>query len=151
MNKDALLATVIGFGVGLVIAALVFLGPTIFKNMPQIRMPNLSSLWNNFTAQKNNAAPTPTPKPNEVLSIQSPLPESIEAKNESLISGSAPPNAIIVIEGEGTEHVVVANAEGLYAGKISLGEGKNDITVTSYAGPNVQTQSVTVYYTPEDF
>ena len=151
MNKDALLATVIGFGVGLIIAALVFLGPTVFKNMPQIRMPNLASLWSNFTAQKNNAAPTPTPKPNEVLSIQSPLPESIEQKNESLISGASPPNAIVVIEGESTENIIIANAEGSYAGKISLGEGKNEITVTSYAGANVQVQSVTVYYTPEDF
>lgn len=151
MNKDALLATVIGFGVGLVIAALVFLGPTVFKNMPQIHFPDLSALWSKFTAQKNNATPTPTPKPNETLSIQSPLPESIEAKNESLISGSAPPNAIIVIEGESTENVVVANAEGSYAGKIALGEGKNEITVTSHAGASTQTQSVIVYYTPEDF
>lgn len=151
MNKDALLATVIGFGVGLFIAALVFLGPTVFKNMPQIRLPDLSSLFARFTAQKNNATPTPTPKPNEILNIQSPLPESIEPKNESLISGSAPPSAIVVIEGEGTENVIIANAQGAYAGKISLGEGKNEITVTSYAGANVQTQTVTVYYTPEDF
>lgn len=151
MNKDALLATVIGFGVGLVIAALVFLGPAMFKNMPQIHMPDFSAFMNKFAVQKNSAKPTPTPKPNETLSIQSPLAESIEQNNESLISGSTLPNAVVVIEGEGTENVVVANAEGAYAGKISLGEGKNEITVTSYAGANAQRLSVIVYFTPEDF
>ncbi len=151
MNKDALLATVIGFGVGLIIAALVFLGPTIFKNFPPLRLPDFSSLISKFSSKSGTVKPTPTPKPNEILNIQSPLPEAIEPKNESLISGASPANAIIVIEGEGTENVVVANAEGAYAGKISLGEGKNEIRVTSYSGASVQTQSVIVYYTPEDF
>jgi len=151
MNKDALLATVIGFGVGLVIAALVFLGPSVFKNLPPIHMPDFSSLISKFTSQKSGPKPSPTPKPNEVLTIQSPLPEAIEGKNESLVSGSAPPNATIVLEGESTENVVVANAEGAYAGKISLGEGKNELIVTSYSKGNIQTQSVIVYYTPEDF
>ncbi|HLD24606.1 MAG TPA: hypothetical protein VJB96_01680 [Patescibacteria group bacterium] len=150
MNKDALLATIIGFGIGLVIAAGVFLGPSLFKNMPQLRLPDLSSLLNTFKTSENRE-PTPTPKPNETLTIQSPLADSIEPKNETLISGMTAPEAIVVIEGESTETVAVANAQGAFAGKIALGEGKNDIVVTSYSKDNVQTQTVRVYYTPEDF
>ncbi len=150
MNKDALLATVIGFGVGLIIAAAVFLGPSLIKNFPSIRLPNLSGISSLFT-QKDKPKPTPTPKPGEGLTIQSPLPEAIEPKNETLVSGSVQPESIVVIETDGTETVAVANAQGSYAGKIALTEGKNDIIVTSYTGEKVQMQTVTVYYTPEDF
>jgi len=150
MNKDALLATIIGFGVGLIIAAAVFLGPSLIKNFPSIKLPNLSALTARFT-QKNNPKPTPTPKPGEGLTIQSPLPEAIEPKNETLVSGSVAPESIVVIGTDGTETVAVANAQGSYAGKISLSEGKNEIIVTSHAGNKVQVQTVTVYYTPEDF
>lgn len=151
MNKDAVLATVIGFGVGLIIAALVFLGPTLFKNFPQIRLPDIGAMISNFQKGSNANKPTPTPKPGDTLTIQSPLPDAIEPQNEALISGTAPPNALIVIEGETTENVVVANASGSFAGKITLREGKNEIQVTSHLKDVTQTQSVTVYYTSEDF
>lgn len=150
MNKDALLATIIGFGVGLIIAALVFLGPSLIKNFPGITWPDLSKLTIKF-APANKAKPTPTPKPGEGLTIQSPLPEAIEPKNETLVSGTVAPDSMVVIETNSTESVAVANSQGSYAGKIALNEGKNDITVTSYTKGKVQTQMVTVYYTPEDF
>lgn len=150
MNKDALLATIIGFGVGLIIAALVFLGPSLIKNFPQIKMPDMSAISSIFK-QTSKPKPTPTPKPGEGLSIQSPLPEAIEAKNETLVSGTAAPESIIVIETNSVETVTVANLQGSYAGKIALGEGKNDILVTSHSNGKTQTQTVTVYYTPEDF
>jgi len=144
MNKDALLATIIGFGVGLVIAGLVFLGPTVATYLPRISMPSLPK------TSKPKTTPKANNKPN-TISIESPLPESIEPKNETLLSGKTTPNAIVVLEGENDEVVVIANAQGAYAGKLTLGEGKNDLKVTSYAGKNVQTQSVRVYYTPENF
>jgi hypothetical protein len=150
MNKDALLATVIGFGIGLVITGLVFMGPTLFKNFPSFHFPgfSLSKLLQNKNTTK--AKPTPKPGPTD-LTIESPLADNIESKTDLLVSGQTAPNATVVIEGESTETVVVANTQGAYAGSITLGEGKNDIRVTSYAGTKVQTQMVTVYYTPEKF
>lgn len=142
MNKDAVLATVIGFGIGLIIAAGVFLGPAIFRSMPQIRLPDFS---------KKTAEPTPTPKPNETLTIQSPLAESIESKNETLVTGTTAPESIVVIEGETGETATEVNGDGAFAGKVALTEGKNDIFVTSYTKDKVQTSSIRVYYTPEDF
>lgn len=150
MNKDAWLATIIGFGVGLLIAAGVFLAPSIFTSLPKFRFPDLTSLLKKFE-KTTKTIPTPTPKPSDKLTIQSPLADSIEPKNETLVTGTSIPESIIVIEGESTETVVVANTQGAFAGKIALGEGKNDILVTSYAKESAQTQTVRVYYTPEDF
>lgn len=148
MNKDAILATVIGFGIGLLIAAAIFLGPALIKNFPRITLPSISSI-NGKT--KEQTKPAQKPVLTDTLTIQSPLPEAIEPKNETLVSGSVTPDSTVVIETEGTEAVVVSNAQGSFAGKIALGEGKNDIVVTSYTKGKVQTQTVTVYYTPEDF
>lgn len=150
MNKDALLATIIGFGIGLIIAAGVFLGPTVFRSLPHLRLPDFSKLVSRFQQAKPEEI-TPTPKPNETLTIQSPLAESIELKNETLVTGSVAPESIVVIEGESGETVSAANGDGAFAGKVVLTEGKNDITVTSYTKDKVQTQTVRVYYTPEDF
>lgn len=150
MNKDAILATVIGFGIGLVIAAAVFLGPSIFKNMPKFGLPDFSWIISKLTTSQS-VKPTPTPTPSDTLTIQSPLPEAIEPKNETLVTGTVAPESIVVIEGESSETVAVANSQGAYAGKIVLGEGKNDIVVTSYTKDKVQTLTVRVYYTPEDF
>lgn len=151
MNKDAILATIIGFGVGLIIAAAIFLGPSLIKGIPHISFPNFSFLKNMRTST-TKAKPTPKPAAtSDTLTIQSPLPEAIEPKNETLVSGSVTPDSIVVIETDGTESVATSNAQGSFAGKIALGEGKNDIIVTSYTKGTVQTQTVTVYYTPEDF
>ena len=150
MNKDALLATIIGFGIGLVITGLVFAGPSIFKKFPSIHLPSLSI----FIPKSSNTSkkPNPTPRPNSNdLAIESPLAESIEAKPEVLVSGRTAPNSTVVIEGESNEAVAVANAQGAYAGTITLGEGKNEIIATSYTNGKIQKQNVTVYYTPEKF
>ena len=153
MNKDAILATIIGFGVGLVIAGLVFLGPTVWKNMPHAHfsLPDLSAITALYKGSSKQKSVTQTKPVSHALTIESPLPESIEPQSDSLISGKTAPNAIVVLEGENGEAVAVANSQGAYAGKLSLGEGKNDLKVTSHSGKDVETQAVTVYYTPENF
>ncbi len=152
MNKDAILATFIGFGVGLVIAALVFLGPSIFKGLPKISLPDMS-FFTNLLASKSRPGtkPTPTPAANDSLTIESPLPDAIEPNSETLVSGKTFANATVVIEGQDSETVVIANEKGDYAGKITLGEGKNDIIVTGYGTGKTETRDVRVYYTPETF
>ena len=150
MNKDAILATLIGFGVGLVIAAGVFLGPALFKDI-HISLPHIGfpvTLLPKST--QKNTQPSPMPMPT-ALTVESPLDQAIEPKGETLISGSAAPNSVIVLEGEADETVVTATKTGAYAGKVSLNEGKNDLVVTSYSNKEVQTKTLTVYYTPENF
>lgn len=151
MNKDAWLATIIGFGIGLIIAGIVFIGPSLAGTLPKGILSQLSRITNNLKKPSPPVTPTPKPANPRDLTIESPLPESIEPKNETLISGSTHPNAIVVLEGESSESVTHANEHGAYAGKLPLTEGKNDITVTSYSDQGVFSQTVTVFYTEESF
>lgn len=151
MNKDALLATFIGFGVGLVITGLVFMGPTLLKNFPTFRIPDIN--FAQLIPKTVTTKPTPPPikKLSSDLSIESPLADSIESKNEILVSGHTANGATVVIVGETSENVVIANNQGAYAGTITLDEGINEIHVTSYTNKQSQKQAVTVYFTPENF
>ena len=139
MNKDALLATLIGFGIGLLITGLLLVGPNILPLLPKIQRPKHSLV---------TPTPTPTPKTNDLI-IESPLPDSIENISALLVSGSAPPNTTIVIAGPSDESVVAVTQDGKFAGKLTLVEGKNDITVTALSKDKTSAQNVTVYYTEE--
>lgn len=150
MNKDALLATIIGFAVGLVIAAAFFFGPALLSNTFHLNVPSISSLLSKLKRQQTTVVPTPTAD-DTTLHIQSPLDESIEPNQETLVSGVTLPNALVVIEGQGDDVVVTANNKGAFAGKITLTEGVNPIQVTSYADKTAQIQRITVYYTTEEF
>ncbi|MBI4064861.1 hypothetical protein HY409_00620 [Candidatus Gottesmanbacteria bacterium] len=147
MNRDALLATVIGFGIGLFITGGFLYGPTLIKSLPQVHMPTLS-------LPVKSKKPSPTPLPNtlpETLTISSPLSESIESKSETLVSGVTVPESTVIILGALDETVIQGNSDGTYAGKVMLTEGRNDLTIISYHDNNEQSQKVTVFYTPEEF
>lgn len=138
MNKDAILATLIGFAIGLLITGLLLLGPNITKSLPKIKLPTKVS------------APTPTPTPVRFgVTIESPLADAIENTTDLLVSGVASPGSTVVIAGSVDDTAVAAQADGTYAGKITLLEGKNDIVVTAYLQTKQVSQSITVYYTPE--
>lgn len=144
MNKDALLATLIGFGIGLLITGLLLVGPNLLKIFPAITLPTIS-------LTQNKTAPTPTPTPKAAtFTIESPLPESIENSTDLLVSGTAPVGSTVVIAGYSDESVITVASDGKYAGKVTLGEGKNDISVTALSSGKSSTQTVTVYYTQEN-
>lgn len=155
MNKDALWATVIGFGIGLLIMGGILAGPKIVKglssfSLPKLSLPKLSIPMLPKVSKKTISSPSPTPlaKP---LTIDSPLPEAIEVSDEVLVSGVTYPQAFIVVQDEDEDSVVTANTEGKYAAKLTLNEGKNDISVTSYKDGNNYQETVVVYYTQERF
>ena len=147
MNKDAILATIIGFVIGLTITGLILLGPKVAKYIPKINLhlPTISLLMNK---------PTPTPKLKQKpfsLTIDSPLPESIASDSDLLVSGTTGAGAMVVIQGNTNDTIVTATPDGKYAAKITLVEGQNTITVTSYHQKDHAVQTVTVYYTEEQF
>lgn len=146
MNKDALLATLIGFGIGLLITGILLVGPNVIKLFPAIKLPSFS-----FSQSDKGGGPSPTPTPKAAtFTIESPLPESIESTSELLVSGTAGAGATVVIAGPGDESVVVVGADGKFAGKVMLVEGKNDISVTSLQAGKSSVQNVTVYFTEEN-
>lgn len=147
MNKDAIMATIIGFGIGLAITGAILIGPNALKYFPSIKLPTMSI---NVKPTSALGEPSPTPLPSS-FSLDSPLPEAIVDSESVLVSGSAQPGSVIVIEGVDDEVVSTATNDGKFAGKITLVEGKNIISVTNYHDTDVQSVSVTVYYTQESF
>ena len=153
MNKDALLATCIGFVVGLVVTGLVLYGPGLTKNFPKIQFPKFSFSLPNFNKPK--ASPTPStqePKKGHSIVIESPLNDALEQTETVLVSGATSASSTVVVSGLLDEIVIAANGDGKFAGKITLSEGKNDIVVTSFsANKEIATQTVSVFYTPEEW
>lgn len=145
MNKDALVATLIGFGVGLIITGIFLVGPDLAKFIPKINLPTIR-----FAAPQKKITPAPQPLPT-TLAIDAPLSDAIETDDSVLVSGSAPTNSTIVIEGPQNEVIISANGSGKYAGTVNLSEGKNEIVVTGYSSDKVFHQSINVFYTPESF
>jgi hypothetical protein len=145
MNKDAILATLIGFGIGLLITGLLLVGPNITKALPKIKLPTIT-----FSQSQQKSAETATPTPSQfTVTIESPLAEAIENNTDVLVSGVTSPGSTVVIAGSVDDTAVVAQPDGKYAGKITLTEGKNDISVTSYQQTKQAAQTITIYYTPE--
>jgi hypothetical protein len=146
MNKDAILATAIGFIIGLSITGSIVFGPKLFAMLPKtsIRFPS-------FFAAKTK--PTPTTAPKEAafsITIESPTPDSIAQDGDLLISGRTGSEATVVIQSAQNDTVVTATKDGKYAGKVTLLEGENTIAVTGYSDQKRATALVTVYYTEEE-
>lgn len=148
MNKDAILATLIGLILGLSITAVFIFGPNLIKSLPKITFPTIAL---------PKTAPKPTPQPTILskafgITITAPLPEAVELKKDIVVSGITETGATVVIQGPNDDDVVSAGESGAYAGKVTASEGKNDITVTAYGPEGKQAQSnVTIYYTEEEF
>lgn len=148
MNKDAMLATLIGLVLGLTIAGAFIFGPSLARALQRLKLPTITLPK---TVPKTTPSPVPSPKAFGVT-ITAPLPDAIEPKEDVVVSGITSAGATVVIGGPVDDDVVAAGTDGAYAGKITAIEGKNDITVTAYGSDGKQAQStVTIYYTEENF
>jgi hypothetical protein len=154
MNKDALLATGIGFLLGIIITSMILFGPKLVSQLPKFNLPKIgfSIKLPSFGAKQqdkpSNSQQKNTPTS---LSITSPLPEALVESDPLLVSGSAPKGSTVVVGGEMDEDIVTTTDTGAFAGKITLREGKNSILITAVNGSDVFEQTITVYYTPEKF
>ena len=146
MNKDALLATAIGFFIGLCITGLLLAGPSLIK-----MLPNMSFALPKLPQVTHNKAPSPTKAATDFsFSVDSPLPDAIESDHNLLVSGKSTPHATVVIQGNTDDAVVETTDDGKFAGKVTLSEGKNKIVVTSYTKDTHTGKELIVYYTPEE-
>lgn len=151
MNKDAFFATLIGLGIGLLLTGIILVGPNVLKSFPNIKFPTFTFSMPNISWLQKKPTPGPTaiPEVPHAVTIDSPLPDAIEATASVLVSGSTSKESKVVIQGIVDDIVILTNGDGKFAGKVTLTEGKNDILVTSYHLLQSATQKVTVYYTPE--
>jgi hypothetical protein len=154
MNKDAFLATGIGFLLGIIITSLILFGPKLTSHFPKLTLPTFNFALNFplFNKKSNNkpigSKPSNTPTS---LTVSSPLPDTLAESDTILVSGTAPVDATVIIGGELDEEIVHTTANGSYAGKVTLREGKNSLLITSIQGSEQSEQAINVYYTPEKF
>lgn len=147
MNRDALIATLIGVVVGIIIASFVLMGPRLKNIIPSISLPTIS------LPKKETKTPdgsTDSTSDNGSLIIDSPEHESIQTQQDVLISGKTKPNAFVVIIGPNNEDVLRAGDDGAYAATIELSEGLNNIHVSSYVEDDDFHKNITVFYTKEE-
>ena len=147
MNKDAILASIIGFGIGLVITGGVIFGPKIAGK--------ISSLTKSGQVQSATTSKLTTPSPTKMadasaLTITSPLKDAIVNDGTLTVSGTAPKNATVIVGSLDDESVVETHDSLNYQTKVALKEGKNEISVTGIVNNQPTTQQITVYYTPNN-
>ncbi len=147
MNRDALLASLIGFGIGLLITGILLVGPNMIKGFPKIQFPTITLPKRNETAQ---TTPKTTPPP-ITFAITNPTADSIVTTADLVVSGTAVPSSMVVLGGPNDEDVTTAGADGKFSGKLTLSEGKNDITVTNFIQGKAAEQTMTVFYTKENW
>lgn len=145
MNKDALLASGIGFGIGLVITGAILLGPTLItqlttrRNVQSGDVQSASQTAGNTVNNQNGSTG---------VTIDSPAAESILTENTVEISGKASEGTTIVIAGDVDETVVTVDSSGMYKGTIGLKEGKNEISVSGIQDGKPTVQKQILFYTP---
>lgn len=154
MNKDALMATIIGFFIGIIITSGILFGPKLVKSihiaLPKIQIPALSFKSNpKKTTEQTKNSLEKNSNTSTSFSIDGPVNESISDADTILVSGKAHPGSFVLIAGLDDETAVQVKSDGKYAGKITLVEGKNTVSVTEFLQTNQTTESISVYYIDE--
>ena len=146
MNKDAILASIIGFGIGLLITGGVIIGPRLLS---QLQHPSTGNVASATTQQNAQTTPTSAPlESSQTLSIDAPAKEAILYESSTSVSGKAPKQAIVIVGTTEDEKVLETKDTNTYQTTINLKEGKNDISVLSIVNGKSTVERITVYYTP---
>jgi hypothetical protein len=152
MNRDAIIATCIGIIFGVCIAALVLVGPKIGSYISSIPKPSFSfSLPSFFSFTKKEEKPiNPTNNPSAAITditIDSPLPDTIISESEILISGKTIPNATVVATNQFGDWTTTSDSTGVYALTVTLSEGLNTLTLTSWNTDKEYSKQLSLYQT----
>lgn len=138
MNRETIIAILLGFTGGILVA---FLLVTVPKKLPQLK--------------KEDNSPTPTqnqPENSQLtdnkLEITTPENGIVVEGEEIEISGTSKANTHIVVSGPSEDIVVTSDENGKFSAKLSIYEGENLFTVTSYPeNDKPVTTSVSVFAT----
>lgn len=145
MNKDAVLASVIGFGIGLLITGGILFGPRLIGSLKEKFASKGGQV---ASANTNKQGATPTSLPSNTFTIDSPQAETIATSGTITVSGKATPGSMVLLAGDVEETALEASPDGSYSGTLSLKEGKNDIIVSNSVNGKETLKKITVYLPP---
>lgn len=118
MRKEIVLAIVIGLAVGLILTYGFYLARTALQRDPS----------NNLN-QQALTSPSPDPSGNGVLSVISPVDESVQSSSSVTITGATIVNSFVVIFVNDEEFITTADESGNFSIEAELEDGSNVITV----------------------
>ena len=140
MKKESIIVGIFGLSLGLLVAWAIW----NFKSAaPQPKNLAVSPSPVVFTN------PTPPPPPTSFLSLESPEDESLATESTLKVKGKTKPESVVVISTNLEDFVLTASQDGSFTQDVTLEEGENTVTVTSYNPNKEETLEKTVIYTKE--
>lgn len=137
MRKEVIIAIVIGFFLGLVLAVGFWTANQAVKDKKTAQ-----------TVKVSNS--TPSPSPVSDFSIDSPENNIVTDKDKIQISGKTTPLATVVAYSEDTQRFTQADENGFYSLGIDLVKGSNIFTLKSIDNnDNVKQKELTLIYTTD--
>lgn len=140
MTKEKIILAVVAILGGLLVATAAFYLYQQTKVLPPSQQKTVS------------VNPSPSPKPQVLLSLEEPKDESIADNRVVKISGKTDPNALIMILTDSDQQVLNPSQTGDFSTTITINNGANLIQVTAME-KNGDTNTIerTVSYTGESF
>lgn len=151
MNRDVFLATLIGFIIGLILTGVVLIGPKAIMSLPKLKGFSFSLPSFSFPSFESKLTPTPTQNVAQGFTVQAPLPDSIESGETVLLSGTAHAGATVSASGPTDDDVTVVKEDGKFALKLTLVEGKNEISISEFFESKETTETLVVYRSIDSF
>ncbi len=137
MNKDTVVASVIGFGLGLVAAIALWVVPRLLPKAAPATKP---------TQQETvEASPKTSSNPTQ-FAISSPQDGEI-TKNKSIkLEGNAPGTQMVVVSTNTDNTILTPKDTGSFSLNLDLNEGANHIVITSFNKDKQEVKELFVYY-----
>ena len=137
MRKEVIIAIIIGFFLGLVLAFGFWTANQAVKDKKTEQ-----------TVKVSNS--TPSPSPVASFSIDSPENNLVSDKNKIQVSGKTTPMAVIIAYSEDNQNFTIADENGFFSLNVDLVKGSNIYTIKSVdSNDNVKQKELTVVYTTD--
>lgn len=136
MNKDTVVASIIGFSLGLVAAVLIWVMPHL---LPKTKPAVTGSPLIEASAENN---------PVEAISLEvsSPADGNISKEKTVEIKGKAQNMKLLTVSTQDDTQIVTLAPDGSFSAKVTLAEGGNQIDVTGYNKNKEEHQQLYMYY-----
>lgn len=145
MNKDTVVASVIGFSLGLVAAIALWVIPRVLPKP----VPSTNQVAINETDSKKS--PDTSSSEDKSLVITAPLDGEIASSQQVSIKGSVDTADFIIISTPDDSKVLSPLANGEFSENLDLSEGNNSLVITKYSEGQYESKLLNVFYYAESF
>lgn len=140
MNKDTLVASALGFGLGLIAAIALWVVPRFLSNAaPEPSEAPVAII-------EEEAQPSPVSEGFGITSVEN---GQIIDSDSVDIAGDAPDSSLVSITSVSESIVTTPDDDGKFTSSLTLDEGANHFVVTSFNESGQEELSLFLFYHPE--